>query len=576
MGKKVLRDNSISELLKTDPGRIYGNAIIAQVPRLLGQIDRNPHSPTYGSCCRNFWHYRIEDISNSQMQEVVLALAFTYQVSADWNPYAHSPQLLTWIKAVLRFWTTLQRPSGSFDEVYRGQDSYAATAFSCYCASEAGIILQSLFGAELLASVNETLDHAVDWLDRTDERLACNQLAGAAAAMFNVYILTGEEKSKQAAKRLVAKLKQLQNDEGWFNEYGGADIGYSSLTLDYLCKLWVRSGWDDALQMALRLLEFLSYFIHQDGTAGGVHGSRNTEYVIPHGVELLSPHFPLARSVSNLLLSSLIERPERSVISRLDDRYLCYLSGFFMQAAEAAVPRTDLSIDLPYMREHQCYFPRAGMWSVANERYHLVVNVAKGGVLRCDFHDGNSFQDSGLFVTQLGGDSYTTQTLQSPAEAEINDMEAVVAAPLVKLRHITVSPWRMLVFKTYNLLVPSLLRKFVLGVIRRLAVGSGRMLSHVHRTIRAELDSVYVHDKLALPVGSFVVRIALATERAFSFASCGFFHPAELEQETSRPVQKHLEGPCEVQLSRTVNTSGWHHLEKVCTQDRVDEEMTYL
>ena len=44
--------------------------IVEQIPRLLTQVDRNPHSPTYGSCCRNYWHYRIEDISNSQMQEM--------------------------------------------------------------------------------------------------------------------------------------------------------------------------------------------------------------------------------------------------------------------------------------------------------------------------------------------------------------------------------------------------------------------------------------------------------------------------------------------------------------------------
>jgi hypothetical protein len=401
------------------------------------------------------------------------------------------------------------------------------------------------------------LDRAVSWLLTTNEQMACNQIAGATAAMINAYRLSGDEKHRQSARQTVDLLKTLQTDEGWFNEYGGADIGYSSLTLDYLIKIWSATGWEDVLRMGERLLDFLSYFVHRDGTAGGVHGSRNTEYLVPHGIELLAPRNPLAMSLSNLLLTTIAQRPERAVLNRLDDRYLCYLSGFFMQAAAAATPRHDTTINLPCTRPHERYFAESGLWSVGRETYHLVANAAKGGALRADFHTGESFQDGGIFVTQADGLVYTTQALQPSFDVRVEEDRVEVNSPLVKLSPITVSPWRMLLFKTYNLMVPGYLRRLALDLIRKRAVSSGAPLGHDLRTIHIGADKVQVVDRLKLPAGSFRVRIPLLTERAFSFASSGFFHPAEVEQSTSLPRENQVQGPVESVLPRTLTREGW-------------------
>lgn len=546
-----------AELIRTDPGQIYGRAVLAQLPRMLSQIDRNPHSPTYGCCCRNFWHYRIEDIANSQLQEVVLALAGAYRLDQPWNPWAGSPQLLRWIEAALSFWTRIQRPSGCFDEVYRGQDSYAATAFSTYCSTEAVLQLRDRLDPEVVASVTRSAAHAVEWLGSTREELAYNQIAGAAGAALNTARLTGQKRYEQVARDAVATLARAQREEGWFNEYGGADIGYSSLTIDYLARIWTRTGWNEAGEMATRLVEFLRYFVHRDGTAGGVHGSRNTEYLIPHGLELLAPEHAPARDLGTLLLRSLAEQPQRSVLTRLDDRYLCYLSGFFMQAAADARPRDATTLRLPCTQEHDRYFPEAGLWSRANSQYHLVANLRKGGVLRCDFHDGQSFQDSGLFVTPEHSGSYTTQALQPTSSALLDGGRATVEAPLVRLRHITVSPLKVVLFKAYNLMVPALLRRWVLDLLRGRAVSNGAPLARTARTLEAGPSGLMVEDRLALPRGRFRVRMATLTERAFSFASSGFFHPAEVEHPSTLSVEVQAAGPGTLALRRTLSADGW-------------------
>ncbi|MEZ4423546.1 MAG: hypothetical protein R3E98_09060 [Gemmatimonadota bacterium] len=546
---------STQALLETDPGAIYGRAVLAHLPRMLSQIDRNPASPTYGCCCRNFWHYRIEDIPNSQLQEVVLTLAGAYALERDWNPWAGSPQLLRWIEAVLLYWTRIQRPSGCFDEVYRGQDSYAATAFSTYCSTEAALLLRDRLAPDVVTAVTQAARRAVDWLGATQEELACNQVAGAAGAALNTARLTGEARYEAVARQAIDTLAEAQSTEGWFNEYGGADIGYSSLTVDYLARVWRRTGWEDAGAMAVRLVEFLQYFVHRDGTAGGVHGSRNTEYLIPHGLELLAPDHAPSRELSTLLLRSLAEHPERSVLARLDDRYLCYLSGFFLQAAADAAPRAVSDLRLPCTRMHDRFFPEAGLWSRATEWYHLVANLRKGGVLRCDFHDGPSFQDSGLFVTSDDGTVHTTQALQPARAAHLDISRATVEAPLMRLRPITVSPVKVVLFKTWNLAVPARLRRWVLDALRGRAVSAGAPLANTVRTIDASCRQIFVEDRLDLPTGRFRVRSAALTERAFSFASAGFFHPSEVEQVTSLPAETAASGP--LTLRRTLAADGW-------------------
>ena len=544
-------------LLATDPGSIYGRAVLQHLPRMLSQIDRNPHSPTYGCCCRNHWHYRIEDIPNSQLQEVVLTLAGAYRLSGDWNPWTGSPQLLGWIEAVLLYWTKIQRPSGCFDEVYRGQDSYAATAFSTYCATEATLQLRQALDPSVVAEVTQAAGRAVHWLGRTKEVLANNQVAGAAGAALNTAELTGNRQHEAVARQAVDFLVSRQTEEGWFNEYGGADIGYSTLTVDYLARIWKKAGWEEAGTMARRLVEFLTYFVHRDGTAGGVHGSRKTEYLIPHGLELLAPTHAPSRDLGSLLLRSLAERPERSVLNRLDDRYLCYLSGFFMLAAGDAQPRDSAAIALPAVKAHNRFFSESGLWSFANARYHLVANLRKGGVLRCDFHDGPSFQDSGLFVTDDGGATHTTQAIHDDAGAGLEGADASLQAPLVKVRHITVSPVKQVLFKAFNLAVPALLRRWVLDALRKRAVSSGEPLGATTRHIRAEDTCIRVDDRVELPSGRFTLRSAALTERAFSFASSGFYHPAEEEHPSTLAAERSVTGPNVVELARTLSVAGW-------------------
>src|SRR3989344_242028 len=100
-----------------------------QIPRLLGQLNRNPGSVSYGSFDRAYWHYRTNDISCCRYQEAVYTLALLYCSNFAGNSYYHNDQILNWVQASLQFTVGRQRPNGSFDEWYLNEGSYVGTAF---------------------------------------------------------------------------------------------------------------------------------------------------------------------------------------------------------------------------------------------------------------------------------------------------------------------------------------------------------------------------------------------------------------------------------------------------------------
>ena len=55
------------------------------LPRILGLIDRDIDSETYGCCDRNFWMYKITDFSSGIIQQCSLTFSLLYYNSNDFD-----------------------------------------------------------------------------------------------------------------------------------------------------------------------------------------------------------------------------------------------------------------------------------------------------------------------------------------------------------------------------------------------------------------------------------------------------------------------------------------------------------
>lgn len=507
----------------------FAGPMLDQLPRLLTQVDRNFHSPTYGCCCRNHWHYRIEDIANAQMQEMALTLALAWKLKLPFNPYYDMPDLLDWVEAILEYTARIQRPSGCFDEVYRGQDSYAATAFVTFCLSETLLQLGGNLSPGVRGAALDMLNRAAGWLSRTREEMAANQVAGAAAAFMNLAKLDRGLGYKEGMDDLLESLAEMQTSEGWFPEYGGADIGYTSLTHSYLSLIAHRTKDQRARAMATKCAQFLQHFLHRDGTAGGEYGSRNTEYLIPVGAVLDAEVNDAGTRLYNFLLAHLEEEYHAVITRGLDDRYLAYLSPFYLLAAQLIMETKPKPWPAPPPKS-PAWFEHAGLWSVEQANFKLVVNLKKGGVFHLDFGD-HTHLDEGYFGDIPDGQVVTTQLLDPDAEVFVEGNTARLTSRLAVNKPVRVTPWRNIFVRALNLSIPAFARRRFLDFLRGRAIASGHSVGRVHRQIVVEENGVEVTDfvEVTEPVVHLVLQ--LSKERAFSFASTGFFQPQEFETD---------------------------------------------
>jgi hypothetical protein len=411
-------------------------AAISEIPRLLGALNRNASSAQYGSFDRCYWHYRTHSFSSARLQEAVLTLSYLFLEPFSGNGYIRDQRLLAWIDAALKYTATLQHADGSFDEWYPNERSLVATAFVTNALAET-LLLFRRHGIPLAAEpqVLRCLRKAAKWIANKEERLVYNQSAGALCAISAVGEVLQEKCWFEIARRRAVDLIVHQTDEGWWSEYGGPDIGYLSLHLDYLAKYLERTSDSRVSESIERALSFLVKFIHPDCSAGGEYMSRNTEYVIPSGlVRLAQLGFGSARLPSAAVHRAI--RLRRGVVpGNLDGRYICYILYNWIDAG-LRWDYDESAVDGLASRELNIFFPKAGLRVVANRNCYFVANLNKGGSFRL-YAQGKLAIDSGVELTLkrhfiAGISGVTRSTSSNASECETSYYFTAVSEPMLK------------------------------------------------------------------------------------------------------------------------------------------------
>ena len=78
---------------------VYAQKGLAQMPRLLSLEDRNPFSPTYGCCNREYWLCRATDFPSSIAQFGIHALALAWRHPMPGNIYHQQEKIREWTVA---------------------------------------------------------------------------------------------------------------------------------------------------------------------------------------------------------------------------------------------------------------------------------------------------------------------------------------------------------------------------------------------------------------------------------------------------------------------------------------------
>ena len=350
-------------------------------------------------------------------------------------------EILGYIRAALMFWTRIQNKNGSFNEWYPNENSFVVTSFSTYAVSESLLLIKDELPENECRTIMNALMKAADWLAGRHEKRVMNQQTGAAIALLNLYLLTDKTAYLDSSRDKIALLNQRQSGEGWFVEYGGPDIGYLSLAIDYLCKYYSKTKDNTVKEIVGRSLSFIKYFIQPNLVAGGEYTSRNTEYLIPHGFEIFSEINKDALFLASVVRKSLL-KPD-SFPNFFDDRYLTYVGYTWLQAyidANPALNETaDNNINGHFNKSFKKRFKESGLLIINDKHKHLIMNMKKGASFRLfDKKAGRAYSDSGILVNS-GGKWHTSGWL-AEVRGEMGEDSITVSGNMWKSPDKTLTP----------------------------------------------------------------------------------------------------------------------------------------
>jgi hypothetical protein len=461
--------------------RLYLDAALADVPRLLGAIDRNPYRPTYGCLDRQYWHYRTAAFPSQMYQEGVLPLALVYTRKMPGNRWHLDPRVRELAVAAMHFSARSSHRDGSCDDYYPLERALGAAVFSLTAATAAYALLD-LHDPTILAWFHRR----ARWLIEHDESgNLSNHQALAALGLLRVAGITGEPTYREAAAARIDRLLAWQSEEGWFDEYGGADPGYQTVTIDCLAKIREQTG-DTALDEPLRrAVAFARHFLHDDGSYAGEYGSRGTYHFYPHGMELLARHDADAATLADGFLGALATGRQAHFA---DDRMFAHRLGNLIEAYLDFSPMRPAS--LPWASSEPVrFFPQAGLLVRRSPSTQTIISAARGGTFKHFAGHRAAGSDAGLVVETTDGRVAVSQahhhdrTVEGVCEGERVKTTFTVSGPLCFSRHETATPIKQAVFHAGMVTVGRACRTLVRKALqRRLITGQKICPIHLRRT----------------------------------------------------------------------------------------------
>ena len=432
---------------------IYSEQCLMYVDRMFSMIDRDPFSKTRGCADRNYWSWKFTDFPGARFQESAFSVAWLYSSNFNGNKYFKKNKLLLWYSYIVSYWASIQNKDGSFDEAYPNEKSLAGTAFSSFYVAESLILLKDHLDIELRKKIISSLERSGDWLCKNNEShgFLSNHQAVAAASLFSIWKITKKNIYLDRCNYFVNNILNKQSIEGWYEEYGGADIGYLSHGLFYLAIIWKETNNVKLLKSLNRATNFFSFFIHPNKTIGGEYSSRNTNFYYPAAFEILSEVDKNSRSICSFMMSSIANK--KSVGIQTIDLYNFFpiLNNYMFSTIY--FNKKIKSLKLPFQNSFTKLYKEAGIFIHSSKNYYLIFGISKGGVIKvyCKKTNKLIYSNSG-YVIKSRENHITSQAFIRDNRFYLGKNKIQIKVPFVKLNQELMNPFRFILFRTYNLL----------------------------------------------------------------------------------------------------------------------------
>lgn len=460
-----------------------------QLPRVLTQLDRDPDSPTFGCFDRNYWHYKIRDFPSTILQQGLFTLEAMRQGRVALPPTETIDQ---WCVGAVNALARQVDRQGRVNEYYPFEAGYPPAAFGLYAAGRVLLDWQQQ-APHLLAQVHQApLRRLAHHLAQRVERGATNQQAAGLAGLALAARVGLLPDQADRLETLASLIFQEQHPEGWFNEYGGPDFGYLTVTLDALVDYHDATGDDRAIAAIDRAIHFLAQLVGVDGRLPSTLNSRNTDYVVPYGLVRAAQRHPTAAWLVTTLFRDL-DRPTHFLWST-DDRYHCH---YIFASVVRSLPYLP-TMQSPQPPEHPktTWLAGCGFWIYRPPQATWTAFVAarKGGLVRLHRLDKPPLLDHGWRIVR-GDDIWTTNWWSADWQIQYDGDRLHLSGQCQQTQFHLPSPWKNGVLR----LLAWALRQRVIPLLKQVMIfRSGQQTGpHYERILEIDEQGLRLQDRFA-------------------------------------------------------------------------------
>lgn len=521
-----------------DPVRaaVYVPPVLRQIPRLLGCLDREPNSVSFGCFDRSHWAWKFHDFPLTMLQINVYPLALLWRVPFPGNPYHQNAQVLKWIAGALEYTCARQRRNGAYDSVGPYTQDHGVTLAMVFGLVETLRLIESSIASPLREQVLRAVQRGCEFAlrSREDYAVITNHQALFAAAFLGASDLLDETHWSDEANKVLDRILAAQSSEGWYREYDGPDSGYESLGIFYLALCWRRTGSERLLESLRRSIAFYAHFVHPDGSVGGVYGSRHTALFYPAGFEMLAAQVPLAGAIARFMRQRLahgnVLTPDASDMENVAPLLYAYLEACLGPPIPAgdgpALPNESLT------GVHR--FPQSGLVVSGSPCYYAVVNTVKGGVCRIFSKElaAVSYEDAG-YCARSEHALLTSQIIGLGSDLESGHTGVVCCrTDFAEACQELLTPVKLILLRVLNL---TLFRSITIGgwvrrkILARLILRKRIAPMRLRRRLEFFRDSVCIDD--CLEIAGRLPLHSLELARSFTgihMGSAKYFQSAEM------------------------------------------------
>lgn len=472
--------------------------LLDAIPRVLCLLQKNPLSKNFGSFDRKFWQYKILDFNCGMSQELILPLAYVWQLEDASNPYYQNERVREFIVGAFECHRTYSHSDGSLDDYFPFERAYGATAYSTVAMVETAILTglcndaqrdALLKSGEFLASYKETGDLA-------------NHTAIGACALSALAKWTGDHYWKEECDKLVDHLLMLQHAEGWLMEYEGCDLGYQTTSVEFLARVYARHPTEKLRNLLQKLLAFIREFQHPDGSIGGEYGSRNTFNFYPGGFAVLSSEMSEAAEVLGGFLRAQNNGRANHLI---DDSVFGHALSSYVTVLSAAEIRVSDEHEGAQSSE-PLILNGAGIFRIAAGPFTVFGSLRSGGVIKVFQNDELTWSDTGLAGRLTNGRAFCQNQLGSSV-GDVKAGQVNITGQMETFNSQTLSSVQMILLRMSSIVLgwwPGYSNLIRAAMQRVLILAKKPIQINYQRTIRITADHISITDVVNNDTGAQV------------------------------------------------------------------------